>query len=62
MVLEFNRYNRALQLRLEGIEPGSRHYSGNFDADDPESLGAFLSRERDLSVAKENGEIVIRAR
>jgi transmembrane sensor len=62
MVREFNRYNRSMQLRLEGIASGSRHYSGNFDADDPQSLGALLSKEQDLSVERREGELVIRAR
>lgn len=62
VVREFNRYNHSPQLRLEDIPAGSRHYSGNFDADDPDSLGAFLAREPDLSVNKENGQIVIRRR
>jgi hypothetical protein len=60
MVREFNRYNQSIRLRIEGIQPGSRHYSGHFDADDPESLGSFLSREPDLMVEKRASEIVIR--
>jgi len=51
-----------MQLRLEGVAPGSHHYSGNFDADDPESFADLLSRERDLIVEKRDDEIVIRAR
>jgi len=34
-----------VQLKIEGITPGSRRYGGIFDADDLESLAALLSRE-----------------
>lgn len=62
IVLEFNRYHRDLQLRMEGIPAGSRHYSGIFDADDPETLARFLRREPELLVERRDGEIVIRQR
>ena len=57
---EFNRYNRAPRLRLEGIGGDTRHYTGTFDADDPQSLALLLSQDRTLSVDQGNGEIVIR--
>jgi len=62
VVTEFNRYNQSPKLRLEDIAPGSRHYSGEFEANDPESLAALLSREQDLAIDRHPGEIVIRAR
>lgn len=62
MVREFNRYHRNLQLRLEGVPPDSHHYSGIFDADDPEMLASFLENEPDLIIERHDGEIVIRAR
>jgi len=61
-VEEFNRYRRSRPLRLDGIAPGSHHYSGTFNADDPESFAALLSRERDLQVEWRDDEIVIRPR
>jgi transmembrane sensor len=62
MVYEFNRYSRAVRLRLEGIPPGSHHYNGIFDAADPESLAQLLAREPDLEIERRDGEIVIRQR
>ena len=62
IVTEFNRYQRSMQLRLEGIGPGSHHYSGTFDADDPQTFARLLSRENDLSVERDGDDIVIRAR
>lgn len=61
IVEEFNRFNRK-RLRLEGVQATTRHYSGTFDADDPQALIAFLARERDLTVEEEAQEIVIRGR
>jgi transmembrane sensor len=58
---EFNRFNRK-RLRLEAVQPGTRHYSGTFDADDPEALIAFLAREHDLAIEQNADEIVIRER
>lgn len=57
---EFNRYNQAPQFRLEGAATRRRHYSGTFDADDPQSLAALLSRESGISVQTTGGEIVVR--
>ncbi len=60
IVREFNRYHRDMQLRLEQVPAGSRHYSGIFDADDPGTLARFLERESDLTVERTGREIVIR--
>lgn len=62
VVSEFNRYQRTLQLRLEGVVPGSHHYSGIFDADDPGMFATILERETDLTVERIDGQIVIRLR
>jgi len=62
IVMEFNRYNKSLQIRLDGVEPGSLRFTGAFDADDPLSLAALLARESDLAVQRRDKEIVIRAR
>jgi transmembrane sensor len=61
-VAEFNRYHRSKRLRLDGVQPGSHHYSGTFDVDDVESFAALLGRERDLEVERRGDEIVIRAK
>ena len=60
IVLEFNRYNRTLRIRLANVPPGAFHFTGSFDADDPQSLALLLSREPDLSVEQHKGEILIR--
>jgi len=62
MVYEFNRYSRTTRLVLDRVPPGSHHYSGIFDAADPDSLADLLSRDRDLIVERYDGEIVIRKR
>jgi transmembrane sensor len=62
IVREFNRYNPVLKLRMLGVEPGSYHFTGSFDADDPRSLALLLSQEPQLSVEERDGTIVIRKR
>lgn len=59
---EFNRYNTAPRLRIEGTGAGTRRYSGIFDAYDPSSLAQVLSEDHDLSVERNADEIVVRAR
>lgn len=60
MVVEFNRYNRSPQLRLQGVPTGTYRFAGIFDAADPQSLADLLSREPDLVIEKGENEIVIR--
>jgi transmembrane sensor len=62
MVHEFNRYNSSPQFRLEGSVVLQRHYTGVFDADDPESLVQLLATENDLRIERRGGEIVISAK
>ena len=57
---EFNRYNRSPQLIIEGDAARERRYGGTFDADDPESLIAFVSRNGELEVSRTGRQIVIR--
>lgn len=59
---EFNRYNRAPQLRVEGDELQQRQYSGAFDADNPQSLVQLLAQYPNLSFDSTADEIVIRGR
>lgn len=59
---EFNRYNRSLQIHLEGESVGERKLTGVFDADAPESLIRFLDGAGDYSVQRDDGAVTIRAR
>ncbi len=59
---EFNRYNRNVQIRIEGEALRARRYGGTFDADDPQSLIDFLRPEPGLQILQEGGEIRISAR
>jgi len=60
MVAEFNRYNLSPKFRLEGVDGYNRHYTGTFDANDPESLAVVLAQEGAYSVERVNGDIIIR--
>jgi transmembrane sensor len=62
VVTEFNRYNHAPKIRLEGLDGASRHYTGSFDAHDPGAFAAVLAEEKALSVERSRDEIVIRGR
>jgi transmembrane sensor len=59
---EFNRYNRAPQIRVEGAAAMERRLTGVFDADAPESLLRFLADAPELDVTHEEAAVVIRAR
>lgn len=60
MVAEFNRHNRSLRLRLEGLDNDTRSFDAVFGDNEPESLAQLLSRERDLTVGRQGKEIIIR--
>jgi transmembrane sensor len=57
---EFNRYNAAPKFRLDGEAVRARHYTGVFDADDPESLLELLQAEPGLTVTRSGEEILVR--
>jgi transmembrane sensor len=59
---EFNRYNRTPRIRVEGDAVGARRYTAVFDADHPQTLLKFLSRDPDLTFATEGDDFVIRGR
>lgn len=59
IVREFNRYGGPLRLRVEGIAAGSHRFGGTFNADDPAALADILEQQKDLSVERRPGEIVI---
>jgi transmembrane sensor len=56
---EFNRYNRRPRFRVADPAIGERLYTGTFDADDPQSLRELLSKEGDLRLELQDGEIAI---
>lgn len=58
---EFNRYNRN-RIRVEGAQARSKLMTGVFDADRPESLIAYTSRDETLSVRKDGNDWVIGGR
>lgn len=59
---EFNRYNKAPQIRVEGETLQGKLFSGVFDADDPESLLMYLATDRHLEFDRHGDEFVIRLR
>lgn len=59
---EFNRYNRAPRIRVEGEDALFRRYTAVFDADNPRTLVRFLTRDGDLAVTDGGEELVIRSR
>jgi transmembrane sensor len=58
---EFNRYNATPQISVEGEVIRERHYSGVFDANDPESLLEFLRQDPQLLLERRSNSLVIRA-
>ncbi len=62
VVEEFNRYNRRPQFKLDDAATADRHYSGEFDADDPGSLLQLLSTDPKLVVARHGDEVLIRGK
>jgi transmembrane sensor len=61
IVAEFNRYS-ARQIRLDGLNIGSRVFSGVFDVDDPDSLAQVLARDATLSVSYSAQGVVVAER
>lgn len=59
---QFNRYNRRLQIRVEGAVARSTPLTGIFDADDPESLVLFLTGIRDLNTERRGDEVIVERR
>jgi transmembrane sensor len=62
MTAEFNRYNQSVHLRVEGLEGDRHRFDGSFDATDPQAFIELLSREPDLAIERQGGEVVIRRR
>lgn len=56
---EFNRYNNAPRLRIEGPELGDRRFDGSFDALRPESFLRYLSQKQGVAFDRRGEEVVI---
>lgn len=59
---EFNRYNLAPRLRVEGPEVAAQRYNGSFNAHRPESLLKYLAQDESLRFDRQGDEVIIRAR
>lgn len=57
---EFNRYNRAPRLTIEGEALRSRRFNGVFNAHSPESLLEYLQQDPSIAIERRDDEIVIR--
>jgi transmembrane sensor len=62
IVVEFNRYNSAPALRVEGDYARARELTGVFDANDPQSLVQFLENLGEFELEFSAEEILIRPR
>jgi transmembrane sensor len=59
---EFNRYNDAPHLRIEGDALRSRRFNGVFNAHSPESLVEYLQQDPSIVFERTADEIVLRQR
>lgn len=59
---EFNRYNLAPRLRVEGAAVAAQRYNGSFNAHNPESLLNYLAQDAGLWFERRGDEVVIRER
>lgn len=57
---EFNRYNRSPKIRIEDESIRKLRFTGVLDADDPESLGLLLGRDREVSLERQRDRLVLR--
>jgi transmembrane sensor len=62
IVEEFQRYNRIPLIRVEGEELRARTFNGVFDADDPQTLVAYLATDNTIAFERRGNELVIRPR
>ena len=59
---EFNRYNRVPQFVIADESVSAQRFGGTFDADEPDSLVAFLRGAPGLAVEQEGDQLLIRSR
>lgn len=62
IIEEFQRYNRTPLIRVEGEELRARTFNGVFDADDPQTLVAYLATDNTIAFEHRGNELVIRLR
>lgn len=62
IVEEFQRYNAKPRLIVEGDELRERLFNGVFDADEPETLLAYLASDGSIALERRGNDLVIRAR
>jgi len=62
LVMQFNRYRKSPQFRVDDPGLAARKYSGTFDVDDPKSLEEVLANQRDVAVERSGDEVVIHLR
>lgn len=63
IVEEFHRYNAKPRLIVEGAELRERRFNGVFDADEPETLLAYLASDESIALDRHgDDELVIRTR
>ena len=62
IVEEFQRYNASPRLTVEGGELRKRLFNGVFDADEPETLVAYLASDDSIAIERRGNELVIRPR
>jgi len=59
IAMEFNRFNRRPQIRVDGQAAAELRLSGIFDANAPDSLLHFLARMDNLSIERTAGVVTI---
>jgi ferric-dicitrate binding protein FerR (iron transport regulator) len=59
---EFNRYNKAPQIQVEGEFAQMHRFAGTFDADAPDALISALRSDESLVIEPGAARIVIRGR
>jgi transmembrane sensor len=59
---DFNRYNRAPQISVEGGALRARRYSGGFEANDPQSLIDYLQQDDTIISERRGDELILRER
>jgi transmembrane sensor len=62
IVEEFQRYNAKPRFIVEGDELRQRSFNGVFDADQPETLLAYLASDKSIVLERRGNELVIRER
>lgn len=62
IVEEFQRYNAKPRFIVEGDELRKRLFNGVFDADEPQTLLAYLASDESIALERRGDDLVIRTR